>query len=61
MRKVIGVDFNFESIAANSRTSQIRQMMNKHLVIEEMQQKDEEQKKMDDETLVRNKYLNFMD
>ena len=38
VRKVIGVDFNFESIAANSRTSQIRQMMNKHLVIEEMQQ-----------------------
>jgi hypothetical protein len=42
VRKIIGTDFNYDSIIGNSRTSQIRQMMHKHLVIEEAAKKKEE-------------------
>lgn len=38
VRKVIAADFNFEAIVGNSRTSQIKQMMNKHIVFEELEQ-----------------------
>jgi hypothetical protein len=40
VRKTISNDFNFESIVNVTRTSMIRQMMNKNLVVEALMSDD---------------------
>ena len=41
VRKVISTDFSFESIVSNTRTSMIRQMMNKNLIVETLLNTDD--------------------
>lgn len=40
VRKTISNDFRFEEIVNNTRTSMIRQMMNKNLVVEQLADDD---------------------
>lgn len=40
VRKTISTDFQFEGIVSNTRTSMIRQMMNKNLIVEQLMEDD---------------------